>query len=343
MTSVRALGRGLAHTTGLLALRHRLSHRATLTVAMFHRVTVPGTRAAHVADPIYNVSAPLFKECLVFFRRHYTVVGLPALRASIAGGPALPPRSLLITFDDGWQDNLEVALPLLRQAGLSAAVFVAADALNVSPSWWWQEILLRALRNGSARLETLWAAAGEGAPMPSGSTPELALLLRYAALDPPTRLRLLSPYAAGAEVEGRHMITSAGLRALAAAQVSIGAHGAAHLPLSMMECAAEDLSRAHRVLVGELGSSVTEKLDAVSFPHGRYNAAVLSAAASAGFQLMFSSDACLNATPGGRPMSRLFGRISIEAAAISDPSGALVPSRLATWLFHRPVRSLGAL
>jgi len=342
MNVVRDLGRDLAQAAGLLALRHRLRHRETLTVVMFHRVLAPDTPAGRAADPVYTVPAPLFAACLAFFRRHYAVVGLPAVRASLAGGAPLPPRALLITFDDGWQDNLDVALPLLRRAGLPAVVFAAADALGEPSAWWWQEILLRALRTGRAGLDGLWAAAGadDGTVPPATEAPELALLQRYAALDPARRWQLLAPYAAGTEAEGRHMLTPAGLRALAAG-LDIGAHGAAHLPLSMMDDAAADLVRARGLLATALGRPGQDGPDTVSFPHGRYNAAVLDAAAAAGFRILFTSDACLNAAPAGRP-ALLLGRISIEAAAITNASGALAPARLAAWLFHRPVRRLGS-
>jgi peptidoglycan/xylan/chitin deacetylase (PgdA/CDA1 family) len=37
----------------------------------------------------------------------------------------LPPRAAILTFDDGYRDNFEIALPLLRARGLSAAFFIA--------------------------------------------------------------------------------------------------------------------------------------------------------------------------------------------------------------------------
>ncbi len=45
---------------------------------------------------------------------------------------------------------------------------------------------------------------------------ELALLVRYRALDPSLRLRLLAPFADDADAEGAHMIGPGGLRELAA-------------------------------------------------------------------------------------------------------------------------------
>jgi peptidoglycan/xylan/chitin deacetylase (PgdA/CDA1 family) len=332
MVLMRNAVRDLAYATGVLALRHRLRHAATLTVVLFHRVTEPGTPAAVRADPTYAMPAPLFAACLRFFRRHYAVVGLSQVVASLEGGAPLPPRALLITFDDGWADNLEVALPLLQRERLPAVVFVAADVLDQPVPWWWQEILLRALHERRALYPALWAAAGPDAPPddPPG-TRDLALLLRYAALLPAERLSLLTPFAEDAAPEGRHMIGPNSMAALAASGIDLGAHGAAHLPLSMLADPAADLARARMLLPG---------LDALSIPHGRYDGVTLAAARAAGYRLVFTSDACLNPTPSGRPAGSLLGRISIEAKAAPDDAGVFAPSRLATWLFHRPVRRL---
>lgn len=147
-TPLRGAIRTLAWRSGALGLRHRLRAGATLTVAMFHRVVAPGSAAARHADPTYTLPAPLFAEVLGFARRHWRVVGLAEVLAARQGGTPLPPRALLLTFDDGWRDTLEVALPLLRAAGLPATVFVATDALAEPEPWWWQEALLRAWREG---------------------------------------------------------------------------------------------------------------------------------------------------------------------------------------------------
>jgi hypothetical protein len=110
----------LIYRSGLLPAWHHWRARSTLTVAMFHRVLARGGPRWEQAEPAYTVSDRLFVECLEFFRRHYSVVSLDDVLAARRGLRPLPPRALLITFDDGWLDNLEVALPPLQRAGLPA-------------------------------------------------------------------------------------------------------------------------------------------------------------------------------------------------------------------------------
>jgi peptidoglycan/xylan/chitin deacetylase (PgdA/CDA1 family) len=50
-------------------------------------------------------------------------------------GEALPPRSVMITFDDGYADLAEFAFPVLRDAGFSATVFVVTGLLGGTSAW----------------------------------------------------------------------------------------------------------------------------------------------------------------------------------------------------------------
>ena len=118
------------YRSGALDAWHRRRNRDRLTVIMFHRVLAPSDPRWATADPEYSLRDDLFADCLAFFKRHYHVVALDDVLAARAGGPPLPPRPLLITFDDGWSDNEEFALRHLRRAGLPALLFVVADVVG---------------------------------------------------------------------------------------------------------------------------------------------------------------------------------------------------------------------
>jgi peptidoglycan/xylan/chitin deacetylase (PgdA/CDA1 family) len=73
-----------------------------------------------------------------------TVVPLePSLRA-LAAGQRLPARAVALTFDDGYRDNLELAVPLLERLGLPATFFLVPGLLSRKVRAWW-EVLAWAL------------------------------------------------------------------------------------------------------------------------------------------------------------------------------------------------------
>lgn len=328
----------VADRLGVLAAYHRWRNRRTLTVLMFHRVLPPADCAQ--ADPTWTVTTPLFDEILGFLERHYNLVSLDDVESARIGRKPLPSRAMLITFDDGWRDNLDHALPALRRRRAPGTVFVANDAIEDGRPCWWQEVLLWALRTGRRNAADFCREAGlSDASGEEATAPELRLLLHYAARDAGERDALLQPLARelGQLQEHRQMLDPEALRELAAAGIAVGVHGAAHVPLTELADPAEDLATARRRLAAYSGQDLAR---ALSFPHGRYDARVVAAARQLGFTLQFTSDAIVNASPRGLLRTDLIGRIPLFAHQIRRADGSLARERLATSLFLRPVREL---
>lgn len=90
----------------------------TLRVLMYHKVN-------DVAGNRMSMPTGLFDEQMAQLREFgYTVVDLDAVLAYYGEGEPLPPGAVLITFDDGYRDNLEHAAPILRRHGYPAVQFV---------------------------------------------------------------------------------------------------------------------------------------------------------------------------------------------------------------------------
>jgi len=100
------MAKSVAARTGGVRLYHRLRDREALTVIMLHRVLPKAMYAAHEPDPDYTISTEVLERLVRFLRANYTIVGLPELLEARRGTRSLPPRPLLITFDDGWDDNV---------------------------------------------------------------------------------------------------------------------------------------------------------------------------------------------------------------------------------------------
>lgn len=345
---LKDLAKTALYHSGALSLRHARANAQHLTVAMFHRVLDRADPLYAAADPTYTVSTAFFADCLAFFKRHYSVVSAAQVIAAREGGAALPVRPLLITFDDGWQDNLRYAAPVLRQANVPALIFVAADPIDSDESYWWQERLFAAVRTnrlGRAEYERIAMAlslpvvpSAGGAYANEGSWLEIATRLANLAAD--QRAKLMADLPGDPPPARRLMLTPAELKSLVDMGIEIGAHGASHAPLTLLDDAAGDLRRARDVLGRLVGG--TERITTLSFPHGRYNAGTVEAARRSGFALMFTSDYALNPLKDGRPVRDVLGRISIEGPLLADAAGRLRPELLALWLFDRPALKAAA-
>src|SRR5258706_2313302 len=135
------VARRVSYRTGALSLYHRLRNRQVLTVAMFHRVLKRDDPRWETALHRWTLPDDVFDECLAFFRRHYALVTIDDVKASLGGARRLPPRSLLITFDDGFADISDYALPLLRKHGAPATVFISSDVIGRNERLWTEDLL----------------------------------------------------------------------------------------------------------------------------------------------------------------------------------------------------------
>lgn len=327
---LRAVVKRVAHKTRLLHAYHNLLHRNFLTVLMFHRVLPESELVRLEADPTYTVTPTLLASMLAFVNRHYFLVGAQDVLASLRREKPLPPWPLLITFDDGWRDNVQWGVPVLR--GCPWTMFVAADAESGS-ALWWQETLLWTLRTRRATFGELWGKAGDRATGNghTGSEDVLALLVRFAALSPRERAAALAPYEADlrSRCNGRQMVGKEDLILLRNAGVDLGAHGASHLPLSRISDAAGDLKCSW------LWSRTVGASPILSFPHGRYDASVIQTARDVGYEAIFTSDPVLNACPDGWLQSAVIGRLLVTAESACDKFGELSGERVSAYLYLR--------
>jgi len=120
----------LARRTGVLSVAGRWYGRDRLTVLAYHRVADASNPNLTGFRPNVSASVKGFADQLDWIARHFTVVSLGDVLASIDGAVALPPQSLLITFDDGYLDNLGAAAPLLAARGLPAVLFLTTGPLD---------------------------------------------------------------------------------------------------------------------------------------------------------------------------------------------------------------------
>ncbi|MDM4764884.1 polysaccharide deacetylase family protein [Pelomonas sp. SE-A7] len=113
----------------LLAWAAPAGPRSRLSVLMFHRV-VPEV------DPLFpdEMHAARFDELCGRLARWFHVLPLDEAARRLADG-SLPSRPLSITFDDGYADNREVALPILQKHGLTATFFISTGFLDGGRMW----------------------------------------------------------------------------------------------------------------------------------------------------------------------------------------------------------------
>jgi peptidoglycan/xylan/chitin deacetylase (PgdA/CDA1 family) len=115
--------RGLGEaTTGIGAVNGL--HTRTLCVLMYHKVNDVDGNTVTVPPSAFDEQMAQLAEL------QYTAVSLDDVIAHYVDRKPLPPRAVLITFDDGYLDNLENAAPILRRHGFPAVLFAPIGYLG---------------------------------------------------------------------------------------------------------------------------------------------------------------------------------------------------------------------
>ena len=107
------------------------SQRPHLRVLLYHRVNPYPFAALGAVSRELTVHPDMFEAQLQYLsRRGYRTIGVEGFYRMMTSCQAIDSKALLITFDDGYEDNLLWAAPLLRKYGFSAVIFVISDFLG---------------------------------------------------------------------------------------------------------------------------------------------------------------------------------------------------------------------
>src|ERR1041385_2031104 len=128
----RQLLADLCERTGATTLALELRKRTPLPwlpVITFHRVVDINALYAFDEDVI-GVTPSEFARQLAILRANFSRVTITDVIRAIDRGGGLPNNPVLVTFDDGYRDNHDIVLPLLRRYGVKATFFIATDYIS---------------------------------------------------------------------------------------------------------------------------------------------------------------------------------------------------------------------
>jgi len=111
--------------------------RDALTVLCYHRLGEPAPDRFCGFEPNISASPQSFERQIDYICRKFNPISVSQLNSHLADHEPLPPRAVLVTFDDGYKDNAVVAWPILRARNLPAVVFLATDHIGTNRPFLW--------------------------------------------------------------------------------------------------------------------------------------------------------------------------------------------------------------
>lgn len=250
----------------------RLRRRAVppFLILIYHRVHPRPD--PFMIDPI---PPERFEAQMRHIARAYRPLPLSELLARSRSG-SVPEGAVAVTFDDGYADNAEHALPILSRHGIPATIFLVTGCIGTGRIPWHDEVLLSfaSAKRSAIRIP---GAPPHAAPLPLGTAEERhrAAFAALAALKPmPESDRLagiraiqeeLGPGDSGAAAS--LMLDWNRVRAMRGSGITFGSHTETHPILSRVGPgrAREEVERSKRAIEREL----SEEVAFFAYPNGR--------------------------------------------------------------------------
>lgn len=272
-----------------------------------------------------EVYAAVFDRLIGMLADAYNVLPLDeALERRRLG--ELPPRAVVVTFDDGYEDNFSVALPILKKHGVAASFFVSTGFLSGGVMF--NDRVREAIRlTRHEELNLDWLDLGVCRPGPLAVRERLVggilRRIKYMPLD--VREAALARLEAEAEVSPASgiMMSAAQVKGLEDAGMIVGGHTVNHPILAVLdERGARDEIETNRA---ELGSILGHAPRFFAYPNGKpgedYSARDVELVRRAGYEAALSTsvgsvgpESDVFQLPRFTPWDRTAGRFALRLA-----------------------------
>ena len=281
----------------------RDSRPDTLHVLTYHRIghpdDFPGMDAA-----LFSATTGAFRRQMEFVFDHYRPVSIADVIAAVREHKPLPPRAVLVTFDDAYCDFEQNAWPVLRDLGIPAALFVPT-AYPDAPQreFWWDRISRVAMSAAPEKvLEGPWGK------MRLTSRQDRLAALRHVkdflkSLPHAECMQWVERLCAdepGVETGRGSVLSWSQLRRLSDQGVAIGLHTRSHPLLNRLE--PESTTQEIADAWEDLKAQVPNAFPVFAYPGGAVSHAAVTQLKDCGIALAFTTRAGVNRVGSADPL-----------------------------------------
>lgn len=119
-----------------------------LTIVMYHGIVKSPLK-------IYDwcfIEENSFRIQIEYLKKHFEILSLPEAVERMKNGEIERPTAV-ITFDDGYQNNFDIAFPILRREGIPASIFLTTGLTNTNDTVWQCRLNLALSQTSKSHIE----------------------------------------------------------------------------------------------------------------------------------------------------------------------------------------------
>lgn len=317
--------------TGLLNIfqiaRNYLCSKDRSVILLYHRIIPRENLDTMLSLPGIVVFRDTFEKQIRFLSKHYHIIPINEYIKAKKSRIALPHKTIVITFDDGWEDNYFYAFPILKKYQVPATVFLTAGFISTEKLFWPEKIIFLTKKVFAANSLNEFFRT-----YPMQEFHKLFLSLFEHPADPKSwylfieRLKEIDEHRIEVLITDletflkkpsippdNHCLKWNQVEDMARFQLTFGSHGLNHKILTDLNDKEmqEELEESKMVIENNLQSEV----NFFAYPNGNYNETVLGLTRSSGYQAAFTTEKGIN-----KINSNLYAlkRINIHEGMFSD-------------------------
>jgi peptidoglycan/xylan/chitin deacetylase (PgdA/CDA1 family) len=281
--------------TGGVWVLERLIRRPGLTVIGYHRI---GDPAETPYDPaVFDCSPEQLNQQIEYLKFHFHVAELEEAQELISRPERLHHPHVLLTFDDGYLDNYEVAFPILKANGVQGTFFLATSFTGTDRLPWWDQVAFMVRNSRTNRIVLQYPRPVSIELSATDVAPAIRQILDlYKAPETMETARFLNNLAESCGVTipqaavKRQFMNWAEAAELVRGGMALGSHTHRHELLAKLssEEQFQELGQSRQILEYRLGVQV----NALAYPVGSrmsFSAATWEALDRTGYRIAFSS------------------------------------------------------
>lgn len=268
----------------------RYLNRRKVPILMYHRFSEDGRDG--------SISAAVLRNQLAYLKKNYSILRLDDVAEMMRNGTRIPPRSAVVTIDDGYRDAYEIAFPIFSEMKVPATLFVVTDFVD-RKSWIWTDIARYLMLNAG---DGVMAVEIRGKVINADLNGRLSRIQSAGKIN--SELKKLSPAerdAILAEIAGGFGLVIPELppdefgpidwqqaKEMDSSWIAIGSHTVTHpiLPHVTNDQLSDELITSRQVLGDRLG----REIQGFCYPNGNAASREFSAAVSAGYSIAVTTE-----------------------------------------------------